>query len=117
MDGGFSSECPPGGADADSWNRRGMACTRRRRFDAAIDSFGRALALEPRFVEAILGRANALYARERYVEALEAYDRALELDPSRPAVHLARANALTALGRADEAADAIARAMALRSGH
>ena len=114
MAGAYTTECPPGGEDAGSWIRRGMACTRRRKYSDAIESFDRALEHEPGSVEALLGRGNALYALERYDEALAAYDRAVETAPDRPAVHLARANALSALGRTDEAAAAFARAMDLR---
>jgi tetratricopeptide (TPR) repeat protein len=114
MAGIYTSECPPGGDDADSWVRRGMVCTRRRKYATAIESFEQALEHEPGSIEALLGRGNALYALERYDEALAAYDRALEAAPDRPAVHLARANALSALGRTEEAATAFARAMDLR---
>ncbi len=99
MAGVYATECPPGGEDADSWIRRGMVCTRRRKYATAIESFGRALDHDPGSVEALLGRGNALYALERYDEALAAYDRALEAAPDRPAVHLARSSALSALGR------------------
>lgn len=113
MAGLYTDECPPGGKDVDSWVRRGMACTRRRKYEFAIESYDRALEREPASVEALVGRGNALYALERFDEALEAYDRALEGAPEKAALHLARGNALTALGRADEAHAAFDRAMAL----
>jgi tetratricopeptide (TPR) repeat protein len=91
-----------------------MACTRRRKYSAAIEAFGLALGYDQDSVEALLGRGNALYALERYDEALDTYDRALESAPERPAIHLARANALAELGRSEEAAAAFARAMDLR---
>lgn len=106
--------CPPGGTDAGAWVRRGMVCTRRRKYATAIESFDRALDFEPESVEALLGRGNALYALERYDEALTVYDRAVQAAPDRPAPHLARSNALKALGRAEEASAAFARAMDLR---
>jgi tetratricopeptide (TPR) repeat protein len=114
MAGVYTTDCPPGGDDAGSWIRRGMVCTRRRKYATAIESFGRALDHDPGSVEALLGRGNALYALERYEDALAAYDRALEASPDRPAVHLARSSALSALGRTEEAAAAFARAMGLR---
>ena len=114
MAGAYTTDCPPGGEDADSWIRRGMACTRRRKYATAIESFDQALGHEPGSIEALLGRGNALYALERYDEALAGYDRAVERAPDRPAPQMARANALTALGRKDEAAAAFARAMDLR---
>lgn len=115
MAGVYTTDCPPGGGDADSWIRRGMACTRRRKYATAIESFDRALEFEPDSVEALLCRGNALYALDRHGEALAAYDRALEKAPDRPGLHLARSNALAALGRRDEAAAAFARAMDLRA--
>ncbi|MEN6342573.1 MAG: tetratricopeptide repeat protein [Methanospirillum sp.] len=109
-----TTDCPPGGNDAVSWIRRGMACTRRRKYGAAIESFDEAIRREPGSVEALLDRGNALYALERYEEALAAYDRATELAPDRPAAHFARSNALSELGRKEEAAAAFARGMELR---
>lgn len=114
MAGVYTTDCPPGGDDAVSWIRRGMACTRRRKYAAAIELFDRALGFEPGSVEALLGRGNALYALERYDEALAVYDRSVKRAPDRPAPHMARSNALTALGRKEEAAAAFARAMNLR---
>lgn len=106
--------CPPGGDDAGAWVRCGMVWTRRRKYATAIESFDRALEIDPDSVEALLGRGNALYALERYDEALGAYDRAVRAGPDRPAPHLARSNALGALGRAEEASAAFACAMELR---
>ena len=106
--------CPVGGNDAGGWVRRGMVCTRRRKYATAVEAFDRALDFEPDSVEALLGRGNALYALERYAEALAAYDRAVQAAPDRPGPYLARSNALRALGRAEEAAAAFARAMDLR---
>jgi tetratricopeptide (TPR) repeat protein len=114
MAGVDTTDCPSGGDDAGSWVRRGMVCTRRRKYATAIESFDQALGREPDSVEALLGRGNALYALERYDEALAAYDRAAERAPDRPAPQMARSNALVALGRAEEAAAAFARAMDLR---
>lgn len=109
-----SNGCPPGGTDAGAWVRRGMVCTRRRKYATAIEAFDCALALEPDSVEALLGRGNALYALERYDEALAVYDRAVQAAPDCPAPHLACSNALRALDHAEEAAAAFDRAMDLR---
>ena len=72
MAGILPPECPPGEGDAAFWTRRGMACTRRRRYATAIESFEQALTHDPGSVEALLGRGNALYALERHDEALAA---------------------------------------------
>lgn len=114
MAGTDEEACPPGRETAGSWIERGMARTRRRQYARALESFGRALGLDPGSVEALIGRGNALYVLERYDEALASYDRALEAAPDRPAIHLARGNALSALGRAEEAETAFDRAMDLR---
>jgi tetratricopeptide (TPR) repeat protein len=52
-----------------------------RRFDEALASFDRAIALRPQHAEAHYHRANALHALKRFDDALAGYNRALALQP------------------------------------
>jgi tetratricopeptide (TPR) repeat protein len=84
------------------------------RFEGAIASYDRALALRPDFAEAHLKRGGALHALRRLDETLVAYDRALALMPNRAEVHYNCGNALHSLKRFDDALASFGRALALR---
>ena len=115
MAGAYTTECPPGGEDAGSWIRRGMACTRRRKYSDAIGSFDRALEHEPE-----LGRGPAR-AGERPLRARALRRGARRVRPCRgAALPIARPRRWPARMRSrrsagsEEAAAAFARAMDLR---
>jgi len=52
-----------------------------KRFDEALASFDRALALRPNYVEALINRGVTLHALARYQDALASYDAAVALWP------------------------------------
>jgi tetratricopeptide (TPR) repeat protein len=52
------------------------------RFQKALDNFDRALAIQPRMVDALLGRGRALVGLWRPGEAVPAFDRASSLLPN-----------------------------------
>jgi tetratricopeptide (TPR) repeat protein len=85
-----------------------------KRFDEAIASFDRALAIEPRFAGAHNNRGNTFRALERYDEALESYGRGLAIRPNDPGTIHNRGVALFRSGRFDEALASLDRAVALR---
>jgi tetratricopeptide (TPR) repeat protein len=85
-----------------------------KRFDEALASYDRALALRPNFVEALYNRGNLLRELKRFDEALASYDRALALRPNFIEALQNRGHALEQLKRFEEALASYDRALALR---
>jgi tetratricopeptide (TPR) repeat protein len=81
----------------------GLALAGLRRFEEAIASYDRALAVQPTFVEALCNRANALAELGRDAEALASYDRALALQSDHANALFNRGGVLLRLGRPDDA--------------
>lgn len=98
----------------------------RRDFDAALQHFNRGLAVESRYVPALVGQGEALLGLDRTGEAMASFETALEADPSlsflRERVqvlalrsvqeNLAAARTAVEEGRFDEARAAYQRAIA-----
>jgi len=85
-----------------------------KRFDEALASFDRALALRPNYVEALINRGVTLHALARFQEALASYEEAIALWPDGDAAFANRGMTLHALERFDEALASFDRALALR---
>lgn len=81
---------------------RGNVLRELQQLPAAIDSYGRALQLEPQLDIAQFNLGTALEESGRHAEAIACYDRILARQPNF-AAQLGRANSLLALGRAEEA--------------
>ena len=92
----------------------GTALLETGRFDAALASFDRAIALDPGNADALSNRGNALAALRRHDDALASFDRALELRPDDPMTLFNRGNTLIALQRPADAVAAYDRALAVR---
>jgi len=58
-----------------------------RRYEDALTSYGRALALQANYPEAWSNRGATLYELKRHDEALASYDRAIALQPDFPEAH------------------------------
>ena len=82
--------------------------------EAALAWLDRALAGEPRFVEALKGRATALGELRRWPEAHAAFERAFAAGCIDPVAFYHHGNALAAMGRRDDAIAAYDRALRLR---
>ena len=65
-------------------NSRAVACWKLGRHVEAIESWRRALALDPRLVEALVNLAVAVAARGDRLEAARLYEQALAVDPGSP---------------------------------
>ena len=85
-----------------------------KRFDEALASFDRALALRPDNAEALGSRGFTLHALRRFDEALASYDGALALRPNNAELHSNRSVTLFELKRFAEALASGDRAVALR---
>ncbi|WP_159788086.1 CHAT domain-containing protein [Sodalinema gerasimenkoae] len=101
--------------EAEVWVERGVSFWSAGVFEEALESFDRALALNPNLYQAWGNRGNALSKLGRYEEALESCDRALALNPKDDVAWLNRGAALGHLGRYEEALESYDRALALNS--
>jgi len=63
------------------WTDRGTVLTKLQRFPEALNSYEKALKFNPKFYEALLGKANGLASLQRYDEALKVYDQVVKNSP------------------------------------
>lgn len=113
---GLRADAPgrlPQGDDAETHYRHGNEAMRQSRWEEALVSFDRAVALRPSLVGALNNRGNVLLRLLRPREALASYDAALQLEPDLPGALDNRGNALQQLGRLDDALASFDRAIAL----
>ncbi|MBV8841564.1 MAG: tetratricopeptide repeat protein, partial [Bryobacterales bacterium] len=96
------------------WNNRGNALLQLKRYDAALSSFERALAIEPDYVHALYNRGNALWGLARLEEAIASYARVLALKPDYVDALYNRGNVLLELERYDAAVASYDRALAVK---
>ncbi len=87
-----------------------------KRYEEALASYDRTLAIKPDFAEALNNRGGVLRALERHEEALASYDQALALDPRHLDALHNRGAALALAGRHEEAARDLERALGLDAG-
>jgi len=92
----------------------GMVQNGLERFDEALQSCDRAIALKPDYAEAFNNRAIALLKLRRFAEALRSCDRAIALKPDCAEALSNRGFVLTQLRRFPEALESCDRAIALR---
>ncbi|KUK70782.1 MAG: TPR repeat-containing protein [Methanomicrobiales archaeon 53_19] len=83
----------------------------------AIESFEKAVDLNPGRYDAWSGYGSALLQMERYPEAVDAYDRALRLNPDMPDIWSNHGVALARLGRHEEGLASLNRALLLDPVH
>lgn len=101
-------------ADAQVWNLRGVACHLQRDYRDALDSYARALALDPRHIGAVYNQGSALAALGQLPEALACFDKVIALEPDNAGAHENRGNVLKELRRLDEAIVSYKAAIALQ---
>ena len=81
--------------------------------EGALEAFRRAVELEPRYAEAGINLAAALFTLDRALEAEAAYRRVLDDDPDLASAHNGLGVVLLAIGRLDEAVASFRRAVEL----
>jgi tetratricopeptide (TPR) repeat protein len=85
-----------------------------KRYEEALASCDRALAIQPDFAQALSNRGNALLALNRHEEGLASYDGALAIQPDFAEALNNRGNALFNLTRYEEALASYDRALAIQ---
>ncbi len=61
---------------------KGLALYNLRKYNEAMESYDRAIKIDPNNAYAWYNKGNALYALGKYNEAMESYDRAIKIDPN-----------------------------------
>jgi len=72
---------------AEYYFERGVAQFSKGFYRNAVDEFGKAIELNPRYAEAYFWRANAYHKRDELDAALRDYEKAIELDPQQKYVN------------------------------
>lgn len=82
--------------DPNSWNfsLHGAVLRRRTEFEAAVESYESAVALDPRSPNNLAQFGIALRYLRRYEEAIDAFDRAITLDEDFPTPHINKVETL-----------------------
>jgi tetratricopeptide (TPR) repeat protein len=99
--------------DAGVHHNLGNAFARLERFDNAVSSYRRAVALNSNFAEAYNHLAQVLMSLGQFSEALKCCCRAIDLEPGFVEAHDNRGTVMLALGRLDEAQASCQQAIAL----
>ena len=76
--------------------QQGIALAKQKEYQAAIDSFDKAIAVDPNSPQAYYQRGLAYAELKKASEAIADYDRSLNLDSQQVSVYLARATAFLA---------------------
>jgi tetratricopeptide (TPR) repeat protein len=76
-----------------------------KRFEAALASYDRALAIKPGYAEALVNRGNALQQLDRHQDAMASYDATLVVNPKDPEALYNRGISLQRLRRLEAAPD------------
>jgi tetratricopeptide (TPR) repeat protein len=98
---------------AELYNRAGTL-VQQGRYDEALATYDRALALNPSYSAALYNRGNVLRQLERNEEALEDYERALAVQPDLDAAWFNKGSVLSSLGRYRQALEAYDQVLRLR---
>ena len=105
-------DAQPGYADA--LHLRGLIAYQLKRYDAAVDLIGQAIARNEREPIYFSNLGAVLSDQGKGQEALASFDKALALKPDYPEAFNNRGNALRAMGRFEEALASYDRAVALK---
>lgn len=92
---------------------RAHACYNLERYPGALDSYSRALDLEPDDADTHYYKGQVLYQMQRYEEALEAFNQALSLKSESAPYHAHRGYTLYQLQRYEEALAALDNSLTL----
>ncbi|MEG3929324.1 tetratricopeptide repeat protein [Microcoleus sp. D3_18a_C4] len=96
---------------AGDWLEKARCLQNLERYDEALESFDRAIELDPNDLSALVLRGNLLYNLKRYDDALASFDRALELEANYQSIWALRSYVLDNLQRYDEALASFERAI------
>jgi tetratricopeptide (TPR) repeat protein len=90
---------------------------RENKFRESINSYDRAITLDPNYAMAYYNKGNSLAELGCGEEAIKSFDRAIALDPNDAMAYSSKGNSLAGLGRREEAIESYDRAIALNPNH
>ncbi len=94
--------------------QQGQTFYQLKRYTDALNSYDKALKINPDYLEALQGKSDALLALKRYSEALNTYEKAIQINPdSAWSAWLGRGQALDKLGKNQEALESFDRVLSL----
>ncbi|MCK9441254.1 MAG: tetratricopeptide repeat protein, partial [Methanothrix sp.] len=93
------------------WCERGLSLSDLGQFENALESYKRALEINPRSIKALKNRANVFFRIGRYEEAIDDFRKALEINPQLIDAWHGMGNAMSKLGRYKEAVSAYERTL------
>ncbi|HLZ56640.1 MAG TPA: serine/threonine-protein kinase [Ktedonosporobacter sp.] len=96
---GRTSALPATFKTKEEWLAIGNSYYDQREFEEALLAYEEALAIDPNYSLAYIGKGIALRNLQRYEEALSAYERAMQLAPSDPVAYNNKSLVLNNLGR------------------
>ncbi|HWQ19089.1 MAG TPA: tetratricopeptide repeat protein [Methanotrichaceae archaeon] len=102
--------------DRYDWCNKGNALKDQDRYYEAIESYEKAIEIDPQFVKAWYGKGTALASLGDFKGSLISYDEALKIDPKNAEVWGHKADALQYMGRLDEAVNAYNEAIRIDPG-
>ena len=65
----------------EAYNNRGNALVELKKTESALESFDKAIQINPNSAEAYYNRGNALKKFKKLEEALESFDKAIQINP------------------------------------
>jgi tetratricopeptide (TPR) repeat protein len=100
-------------AEAIKYTSKGVELKNLGNYTGAIEQYDKALAIDPKHVNALNNKGNVLFKLERYREAIEQYDKVLAIDPKHVNALNGKGNALNGLARYTEAIEYFDKALAI----
>lgn len=94
-----------------AWCALGNAYSRLHRQDEAIGAYGKALSVDPAYIEASIGLGNAYGMLDRFDESIRAYRHALGINPEYAEAWFNLGNAYVRIKRFDESIEAYRRSL------
>jgi predicted O-linked N-acetylglucosamine transferase (SPINDLY family) len=100
-------------SNAETLSNYGNVLQALGRLDEALESYDKALAIEPSLINALYNRGITLSNMKRMTDALASYDKALEIAPDDAGIRMNRVSILVDLKRPQEALAAAEKLLAL----
>ena len=100
-------------SNAEALSNYGNVLQALGRLDEALESYDKALAIEPKLINALYNRGVTLSNMKRMADALASYDKALEIAPDDADIWMNRVPALIDLNRLEEALAAAEKLLAM----
>lgn len=111
--GASQADCPDLPPEAVLFNARGNVLFLLDLNQGALESYSRAIRLDPQYVLPHMGRGHIFRYMDMLPEALAAYEAAIALDPTNALAHYGRGHVLRDLKRLSEALEAYETAFSL----